>query len=406
MSPEARQPRPAPPVAPVAPALDDWLSAAGTLAGRGFGGAVGVIAATHKAIADRVFWAIGLAGEPMRLASLPARTLHDSISSLAYGLTGAIGETVGRIGGELATLIAAGQEAGLRARILQGILNGIAGDRLALEGNPLATQMSARVDARGEVTPRLVIFIHGLCETEDAWFLWRGRGPGYGERLRTALAFTPVYVRYNSGRPIAENGELLAETITRLVAESPVPIDEIAVVGHSMGGLVARQALVNLQGTETGELVRHMVMLGVPHRGAPLEVAAEAAARVMAWIPETRPLAELLGMRPEGIKDLRYGAAEPCALDVDHFFFSAGLGRGLERLLGDLLVARQSAWDIGRGEKIAFDPDHYSHLGDASHFDLLGHPAIGEQLVRWLGGPALLEAPRDATEISDAEVVD
>ncbi len=395
MSPESPPPRAPAPLAPTAPALDDWLSAAGTLAGRGFGGAVGVIRDTHQAIADRVFWAIGLAGKPMALASLPARTLHDTISSLAYGLTGAIGEVAAQIASELAVLIAAGQEAGLRARVLQGVLNGIAGDRLALEGNPLATQMSARVDARGtggEVTPRLVVFIHGLCETEDAWFLWRGRGPGYGERLATALAYTPVYVRYNSGRPIAENGQLLADTIRRLVAESPVPIDEIALVGHSMGGLVARQALVNLEGTDAGELVRHMVMLGVPHRGAPLEVAAEAAARVMAWIPETRPLATLLGLRPEGIKDLRHGAAEPCDLDVDHYFFSAGLGRGLERLLGDLLVVRQSAWDIGRGEKVAFDPDHYSHLGDASHFDLLGHPAIGAQLVRWLGGPALLEA--------------
>ena len=155
---------------------------------------------------------------------------------------------------------------------------------------------------------------------------------------------------------------------------------------------MARQALVNLTGTETGALVRHMVMLGTPHRGAPLEVAAEAAARVMSWVPETRALAEVLGIRSAGIKDLRHGSAEPCDLDVDHYFFSAGLGRGLEPFLGDLLVGRHSAWDIGKNEKIAFDTDHYSHVGDASHFDLLGHPAIGEQLVRWLGGQSLLEA--------------
>jgi pimeloyl-ACP methyl ester carboxylesterase len=392
MSSEAPPPRAHPPAAST-PALDDWLSAFGHLTGQGFGAAVGVVRDTHQAVADRVFWALGLAGKPMELASLPARTLHDAISSLTYGLTGAIGESVSRIGGELSALIAAGQEAGLRARVLQGVVNGMFGDRLALEGSPLATQMSARVDAAADqLTPRLVIFIHGLCETDDAWFLWRGRGPVYGERLRTALAFTPVYVRYNSGRPIADNGRLLAELIEELVAQSPVPIDEIALVGHSMGGLVARQALTHLQGSETAELVRHMVMLGVPHRGAPLEVAAEAAARVMAWIPETRALAKALGVRAAGIKDLRHGAAEPCALDVDHYFFSAGLGRGLERYLGDMFVVRHSAWDIARGERVAFDPDHYSHVGDASHFDLLGHPAIGDQLVRWLGGPALLEA--------------
>ena len=412
MSPESPPPRPQPPVAPGPPALDDWLSAAGTLAGQGFGAAVGVVRDTHKAVASRVFWAIGLAGEPMRLASLPARTLHDGISALAYGLTGAVGETAAKLGGELAALVAAGQEAGTRARILQGVINGMFGDRMAREGSPLATQMSARVIGGGAVTPRLAIFVHGLCETEDAWFLWRGRGPGYGERLATALDYTPVYVRYNSGLPIAENGRRLAELVEEMVAQAPVPVQEIALIGHSMGGLVARQALANLAGTEARNRIRHMVMLGVPHRGAKLEVAAEAAARVMAWVPETRALAEALGIRAAGIKDLAHGATERCELDVDHYFFSTGLGHGLEPFLGDLLVARRSAWDVEAGEAVAFDADHYSHLGDASHFDLLGHPAIGEQLVRWLGGPALLESSTGASQtgedpgLSDADVVD
>jgi len=416
MSPESRSDRGPQPLTAGTPALDDVLSAFGSLAGQGFSAAVGVVRDTHQAISDRVFWALGLAGEPMRLATLPARTLHDAISSLVYGLTGSIGELAGRIGGELAALVAAGQEAGLRARILVGVLNGMFGDRLVLDGNPLATPMVARVDtgaatrgrpagvgpgsgagvatdARGEsLTPRLAVFIHGLCETEDAWFLWRKRGPGYGERLAVSLGYTPVYLRYNSGRRIAENGQLLAELLTELVADAPVPVEEIALIGHSMGGLVARQALVNLEGTPTADLVRHVVCLGTPHRGAELEAAADAAARVMAWVPETRALAEALGIRAAGIKDLLHGSAERCSLDVEHYFYSGGLGHGLEPLLGDLLVSRRSAWDIGPGERVEHAADHYRHLGDASHFDLLGHPAIGEQLVRWLGGAALLQA--------------
>ncbi|HET9073744.1 MAG TPA: alpha/beta fold hydrolase [Solirubrobacteraceae bacterium] len=384
------------------------MSATGALAGQGIAAAVSGIRDTHRAIAHRVFWALGQAAEPVRIAALPARTLHDAISALVYGLTGTLAELAGRIGGELAALAAAGQEAGLRARVLQGVLNGMFGDRLAREGSPLATEMFARVDASrgphaGEVTPRLVVFVHGLCETEDAWFLWRGRGPVYGERLRAALGYTPVYLRYNTGLEIAENGRRLAAMLEEIVAESPTPVEEIALVGHSMGGLVARQALLALTGTPTGARITHLVCLGTPHRGAPLEVAAEAAARVLAWMPETRPLADALGLRSAGIKDLRHGPGEPCALDVDHFFFSAGLGRGLESLLGDIFVHRHSAWDLEhRGATGAFAQEHYSHIGDATHFDLLGHPEIAETLIRWLGGGRLLEA--DGAELVAGEL--
>ncbi|WP_249011014.1 triacylglycerol lipase [Conexibacter sp. DBS9H8] len=347
---------------------------------------------THRVIAGRVFWALSAAGDPVALATLPVRVLHDSISGLAYGLTGAVGETVARVGAELTALIAAGQQAGLRARVLLGVLNGMFGDRLAREGSPLALRMVARVDAAAPPSPRLAVFIHGLCETDDAWFLWRGRGPLYGERLRVPLGYTPVYVRYNSGQPIANNGAELADLLEELVADAPMTIEEIVLIGHSMGGLVAREALSALSARDSALPVRHLISLGTPHRGARLEVAADAAARVMAWVPETRALADALGLRSAGIQDLRHGAAERCAQDVDHYFFSAGLGRGLEPWLGDLLVHRHSAWDTARGEPVAFAADHYSHLGDATHFDLLGHPVIAEQIVRWLGGTRLLEA--------------
>lgn len=391
------------------PALDTLLSAVGDLAGLGFDAAVGMIRDTHRAISGRVFWALdlaatplGAAGAPIRLATLPVRVLHDTITDLVYGVTGQIGDAVARIGAELTALVAAGQEAGLRARLLVGVLNGMFGDRLALTGSPLATPMMARVDAPAGPTPRLAVFIHGLCETEDSWFLWRDRGPVYGERLHVALGYTPVYVRYNSGLPIAENGRQLTELLRELVAEAPVEISEIALIGHSMGGLIARSALEQLHDSpEIRGLIRHLVSLGAPHRGAPLEQAAEAAARVMSWVPETRPLADALGIRSAGIKDLRHGPPERCELDVDHYFFSAGLGRGLETAFGDLLVPRLSAWDVRRGESVAFDVDRYRHIGDATHFDLLGHPAIAEQLVRWLGGSGLLEPAETVAEVAD-----
>ena len=88
----------------------------------------------------------------------------------------------------------------------------------------------------GAETPRLAVFVHGLFETEHAWRY--GGGPRYGDRLP---GWTPVYVRYNSGRHISENGRSLAERARRARARSD-EVEEIALVGHSMGGLVARSA--------------------------------------------------------------------------------------------------------------------------------------------------------------------
>ncbi len=53
---------------------------------------------------------------------------------------------------------------------------------------------------------------------------------------------TPVYLRYNTGLPVGRNGADLAWLLDDLVAAWPVPVRSIALVGHSMGGLVVRAA--------------------------------------------------------------------------------------------------------------------------------------------------------------------
>ena len=50
-------------------------------------------------------------------------------------------------------------------------------------------------------------------ETEFAWGF--GGGETYGARLARDLGVTPVYVRYNTGRHISENGRSLAELLER-----------------------------------------------------------------------------------------------------------------------------------------------------------------------------------------------
>jgi pimeloyl-ACP methyl ester carboxylesterase len=164
-----------------------------------------------------------------------------------------------------------------------------------------------------EATGRIAVFVHGWCMTEGSW--WRSPRDGesrrpYGARLRSDLGFTPVYLRYNTGLHISDNGKALAAVVDQLQALWPVPVEEIALVGHSMGGLVVRSACHYGTQQQHGwpDAVRHVVCLGSPHLGADLEKGVNAASWALAQLPETQALASFLNARSSGTKDLRYGA--------------------------------------------------------------------------------------------------
>ena len=159
--------------------------------------------------------------------------------------------------------------------------------------------------------------------------------------------------------------------------------------------------------------VRAVVMLGTPHHGAPLELAANAATAALSLLPETRALARPLRARSVGVKDLGYGYVidedweghDPDRLWTDtgteipflgsaeHYFVSATLGRDphhpLSRVLGDLLVLHRSAWAQRSGQKLRFPLDRYRHLGGVNHMTLLNHPAVYALLDDWLARRAL-----------------
>ncbi len=325
----------------------------------------------HLAIAQRSFRASGPFGRPAHL-------LHNAVARTAYAGV----RLAGRLGGSAAARLPL-QMAGpsladsRRGRFALGALNGALGDRLEREGSGLRIQMT--LTPTGAAAPRIAVFLHGLMETEDSW----GNGSGtYASRLQRDLGHTPVQVRYNTGLPVSENGRLLCSLLQELVAGWPVPVEEVVLVGHSMGGLVAHSACHHaaLQGARWLEPLHHVVCLGCPHLGAPLEKAAHATAYVLHLVPETRALARIVDGRSAGIRDLRLGyasAAEPAGRAA-HRFVAATLGREpdslVSRLLGDIFVRLPSASAIPEGR----------HLGGLNHFDLLNHPAVYEQIREWL----------------------
>jgi hypothetical protein len=357
-------------------------------------GLPGGVGDVHASIARRVFSALGPRAAPVQV-------MHDVIARRSYRGARAGLALAGRAAG---SAFARGGELSATARgvVVIGALNGLRGDALEAEGSPLALAMTLR---RGgdlvepEAFPpgaRIAVFVHGLGESELAW----GRAR-YGDGLP---GWTPAYVRYNSGRRISANGASLDALLDRF----PEPA-EIALVGHSMGGLVARSA--GYQAAQRGaawvERVRVLVSLGSPHFGAPLEQAVHVASAALHALPETRPLARFLRRRSAGIRDLRRGSLvdsdwrdqDPDALrararvevplldGVTHCFVAASVTRSprhpVGRLLGDALVLVPSASGRSRTRRL-FEDEHGLQLGGTHHLALLNHPAVHAQLRRWL----------------------
>src|SRR4029078_5283531 len=115
-------------------------------------------------------------------------------------------------------------------------------------------------------------------------------------------------------------------------------------------------------GMQWPRLVRHVISIGTPHMGAPLEQFVHWASAGLATLPETRPFSRFLRRRSAGIRDLRQGSLvdqdwegrDPDALRAEaceevpllegatHSFVAATLTRDerhpVGRLIGDALV--------------------------------------------------------------------
>jgi pimeloyl-ACP methyl ester carboxylesterase len=385
---------------------------------RGFPGA---IRDTHLGIAERAFRGVGPAGRPVQL-------IHDALSRRAYDAIGSGAARLGRVADAAIERRGIGQDVSLSTTrpgsAVIAALSGLIGDRLERSRSDLHQPASVRVDGEAvaldtrslnavfpDATARLVVFLHGLMGTEFYWD-WGGVHPGdtYGARLASDLGSTPVYLRYNTGLHVSENGLSVAALLEQLVGAWPVEVQEVALVGHSMGGLIARSACH--QGSEGGHRwtarVRHMVSLGTPHLGAPLERGAHVAAEALHALPETRMLGAFLRRRSAGIRDLRHGSLvdedwrgrDPNALraaackevpllpGATHYFVSATITRSpthpLGRLLGDILVLTPSATGQGRTRRIPFKDEHGHHVSPAHHLALLNHPEVYERLCAWL----------------------
>lgn len=271
------------------------------------------------------------------------------------------------------------------------ILNGIVGDHLARTGNGLATDMAFVRDGRpvADVGPdeRVAVLVHGLMCTEDIWRL--PDGGDYGASLEADFGYAPLYVRYNSGRSIEDNGRAFATLLSELVAAHPRR--EILLVGYSMGGLIVRSAchLASLEGQAWLPLVKRAFYLATPHRGAPMERAGRVVSALLARVPDptVELLARLAELRSAGIKDLG-DPRHPIAMlpSIRHYLVAGSLRseRFLTELFGDTMVPVSSGTDGHHAGPRALPPSHVKVLAGLSHMDLAHHPDVYRQMREWL----------------------
>lgn len=373
-------------------------------------GVTDLVEAMHRTIGGGPSWL----GRPF---ALPTQLFTSPVYASIRNIARLVGAGVDLALAEFAKLIderapPAEQEAVLAA------LNGVLGDYLAVNRNPLAIRMHLRrdrvplaedpVELAAQVpgaTSRVVVFIHGCCMTDAQW---NRTGHDHSVALERDRDITAVHVFYNSGLHISHNGRALGPLLEDLVRRWPVPVEELSLVGHSMGGLVARSACH--YGETSGEswrgLVRRLVCLGSPHHGAVLERGGNWADVLLGISPYSAPFARLSRIRSAGVTDLRYGnvvdehwaGRDRFALHGDQreelslpagvatYLVAGTLSEQLSpRLRSDGLVSVDSALGRHHSPKLMLDvPEaHGAVFYGTGHLALLSSPAVYEALSRW-----------------------
>ncbi len=350
----------------------------------------------------------------------PKRTR--GITGLVYrnirAVTGVVGSGLDAGLGKLSPVLGEGDSIPKREATL-AILNGVLGDHLVAKNNPLAIHMQFRrqgspltantlAAAVQKSDGKLAIMVHGSCMND---LQWHRQGHDHGAALARDLGLAPLYLHYNSGLHISENGKELSDLLETLVVQVPQPL-ELVIIGHSMGGLVARSACYYGQLADASWLphLKKIVFLGTPHHGAPLEKGGNWIDGILEMNSYSAPLSRLGKIRSSGVTDLRYGnvvdedwnghdrfrvngdqrVPVPLPDGVACYAIAATTSKEFnilgEDLIGDGLVKVSSALGHHNNEALALSfPESQQWVGrDMNHLGLLNHPDVYEKMKSWL----------------------
>ncbi|MDP7592665.1 MAG: hypothetical protein QF552_08215 [Litorilituus sp.] len=298
-------------------------------------------------------------------------------------------------------------------------LNGVVGDYLVDRDNSLAIKMQFRLHGKSLSTNellaiaqngggKLIIMVHGLCMNDRQW---QRNEHDHGAELAKELGCGLIYLHYNTGRHISENGQCFDELMTSFIKDISSEID-VFVIAHSMGGLVTRSAFYYAQQLNHNWLncVSKVIFLGSPHHGAPLEKGGNWIDFLLSTNSHSSAFTKLTQIRSNGITDLRYGniiaqdwqQSEKFVLSRDQrlptplpenvlCFAVATISSKVANIvtksvLGDGLVPLNSA--LGHHKDKQFDlniPEDRKWIGkNINHLDMLSDLTVYKTITAWI----------------------
>ena len=361
---------------------------------------------------------------PSFLPSTPIQHLITNIAGITFKnikwSTQFIGSGIDKVLGNIAPLFGEIRTTDEREAV-RSALNGVVGDYLVEKNNPLRITMQFRHQAKSilldsnsieqsysTINSKILLLVHGSCMND---IQWTQKNHNHGVALAKDLNKTPIYLHYNSGLHISTNGQNLDNLIEDVVLNWPVPVEELVIIAHSMGGLVSRSALYyGRQNKSTWtKYLKKIIFLGTPHHGAALERVSNYLDALLELIPYTTPFARLGKIRSAGITDLRYGnlldedwkgndrfevAGDqrqhiPLPEDIECYSIAADNGKESDssiRLLGDKLVSVKSALGQHKmaDKNFYFGKENTWISYESTHMDLLSDPKIYDKIKEWL----------------------
>jgi pimeloyl-ACP methyl ester carboxylesterase len=362
---------------------------------------------------------------PSFLPSTPIQKLITTIAGITYQNirwgTLFIGKSLHKILEQLTPAISQ-IKASDKKEIILSVLNGVIGDYLEEKKNPLKIEMQFRYRLKSilldrksiretypNVNGKILLMLHGSCMND---IQWTRKEHNHGNIIAKELNKTPIYLNYNSGRHISTNGKNLNDCLEELVKNWPVPIEELVIIAHSMGGLVARSALY-YGGQEQKNWTKHLkkiVFLGTPHHGSHVERKGNYLDIILEAIPYVKPFARLGKIRSAGVTDLRYGNLVdedwqdndrferkadqrqhiPLPNQIEFYSIAAVIGKKTTtvsaKILGDTLVDVKSALGQHKNpdKNLLFKKENSWIVYENNHLDLLSNPKIMEKIKEWL----------------------